>query len=155
MAGMRAFLICLLATGASAFGPSIAQNADVTVVSGKLERLRFAAELFHIDELWMQVAADTEFHRWLSQGIDRQVVVTLTAEPDRFGDRDRNAARILRGTLMHGTAPSTSPIVHTIFLQDELTGSLGAVTFQTDDPVIARKFDSFDDGDVGIVIEIK
>ena len=152
---MRALLICLLVTGASAFAPSVAQNVDVTVVSGQLERLRFAAELFHIEDLWMQVAADTQFHRWLSQGVDRQIVVTLTADPDTFGDRDRDAARILRGTLMHGTAPSTSPIVHTIFLQDELTGSLGAVTFQTDDPVIARKFDSFDDGEVGIIIEIK
>ena len=152
---MRALLICLLAAGAAASGPSVAQTADVTVVSGKLERLRFASQLFHIDDLWMQVAADTEFNRWLSQGIDRQVVVTLTANPDTFADRDRNTARILRGTLMHGTSPNTSPIVHTIFLQDELSGSLGAVTLQTDDPIIARKFDSFDDGEVGIIIQIK
>ena len=37
---------------------------------------------------------------------------------------------------------------------DEETGTLGAVTFQTDDQAIARKFDPFDDRDVSIVIEI-
>ncbi len=44
--------------------------------------------------------------------------------------------------------------MHMMFLQDEETGSVGAVTFQTDDQVIAQKFDAFEDRDVSIVIEI-
>ena len=41
---------------------------------------------FHIDDLWLKVTPDTEFHRWLSQGIDRDVTITLTANADRFAD---------------------------------------------------------------------
>ena len=57
---------------------------------------------------------------------------------------------------MHQTAPNARPVVHTLFLKDELTGSLGAVTFQTTDLATAAKFDSYDnDNDVSIVIQIK
>lgn len=151
---MRALLLVVLGLGVGAAQPT-AGDADVIVVSGKLAHHRLTDELFHIGDLWMQVVPDTQFHRWLSQGIDRHVVVTLTATPATFADRDRDTARILRGALMHGTSPNTSPIVHIIFLKDELSGSVGAVTFETNDPVIAKKFDAFDDGEVGIIIEIK
>ena len=152
---MRALLLMLLLAGVSASGQTVAQDADadVTVVSGKLAHHWLTDELFHIGDLWMQVAPNTQFHRWLSQGINRGVAIILTRKPDTFGDRDN--ARILRGTMMHGTSPRTSPIVHIMFLKDELTGSVGAVTFETDDPVLARTFDAFDDGEVGIIIEIR
>lgn len=153
MVGMRTLLLVLLLTGASASGQTVAQDADVTVVSGQLAHHRLTNDLFHINDLWMQVTPDTQFHRWLSQGINRDVVILLTATPGKFGDRDN--VRILSGKLMHGTAPATSPIVHVMFLEDELTGSIGAVTFQTDDSVTARKFDAFDDEDVSIIIEIR
>ena len=127
--------------------------ADVNVASGKLAHHYFTNDLFRIDKLWMQVAPDTVFHRWLSQGINGEAAVVLTAAPEKFGDR-RNV-RILSGRLMHETAPRTSPIVHMMFLQDEQTGSAGAVTFETDDRRIAQKFDAFDGRDVSIVIVIK
>jgi len=146
-------LLMLLLAGVSAPGQTVVQDADVTVVSGKLAHHWLTNGLFRISDLCMQVAPNTQFHRWLSQGINRDVAIILTRNPDTFGDRDN--VRILRGTLTHETAPTTSPIVHVMFLKDELTGSVGAVTFQTDDPVTARKFDVYDGADASIIIEIK
>ena len=150
---MRALLLVVLCGGVGGAGPFATKGADVTVASGKLAHHDFTNDLFRIDELWMQVTPDTQFHRWLSQGINGKVSVVLTTHPDRFGDRP--TIRILSGKLMHETAPHMSPIVHMIFLRDELTGSVGAVTFETDDRSTAQKFDAFDDDDISIVIEIK
>ena len=144
MAALRALVLVALLAGA---------RHDVTVASGKLAHHFLTNDLFRIDKLWMQVAPDTLFHRWLSQGINRKVAIVMTATPGTFGDRPN--LRILTGTLMHQTAPGTSPIVHMMFLTDEQTGTAGAVTFETDDLATAEKFDAFDDRNVSIVIEIK
>jgi len=128
-------------------------HADVVVVSGKLAHHFFTNDLFRIDTLWMEVAPDTVFHRWLSQGINGPAAVVLTAAPEKFGDQPN--ARILTGKLMHSTAPGQSPIVHTMFLVDEQTGTTGAVTFETEDRATAMKFDPFDNATVSIVIQIR
>ena len=144
-----------------------ADDADVVVASGTLEGNFLAEALFHIGEFWMRVPPDTEFHRWLSQGIRRKVAIMLTANPARFGDATN--VRILSGTLMHGTAPNPTPanidvigrlpkgnlgMVHILFLKDELTGSLGPITFETSDFETAMKFDACNGTHVNIVIKI-
>ena len=134
---------------ASFAAPQATVNDEVIVVSGELEHRN---QLLHIGDLWIQVAPDTVFYRWLSQGLHKDVTIILTRNPGRYGDREN--VRILSGRLMHQTVPSESPIMHVLFLQDEETGTIGAVTFQTDDQAIARKFDPFDDRAVSIVIEI-
>jgi hypothetical protein len=147
-----AVLLSLCATVGAAAAPRPAAR-DVTIASGTLKHHFFTNDLFRIDKLWMQVAPDTLFHRWLSQGINGRVAVVLTRTPEKFGDHTN--VRILSGRLMHQTAPRTSPIVHMMFLTDEQTGATGAVTFETDDHATAQKFDAFDDRDVSIVIEIR
>ena len=148
---MRTLLLIVLCGGVCA-AQRLPKRPDVTVASGKLAHHFFTNDLFRIDKLWMQVAPDTLFHRWLSQGINGKVSIVLTASPETFGDRPN--VRILSGTLMHETAPRTSPIVHMMFLQDERLGTTGAVTFETDDLATAVKFDAFDDKNVSVVIEI-
>ena len=67
-----------------AFTPCVtpyAAERDITIASGKLAHHRFSNELFRIHELWIGVAEDTEFHRWLSQGIDRNVALVLRRIP--------------------------------------------------------------------------
>jgi hypothetical protein len=145
-------LAAVLLLAASPAVPQVTSDSDIVAVSGELEHHRMSNSLFHIDDFWMRVAPDTQFHRWLSQGIDREVSIILTRNPDSYGDREN--VRILSGRLMHQTVPSESPVMHVLFLQDEETGTIGAVTFQTDNPVIARKFDPFDDRGVSIIIEI-
>ena len=145
-----------------------AEDAEVIVASGTLDDQFLADALFHIGEFWMRVPPDTVFHRWLSQGIGRKVVIMLTTNPARFADAKN--VRILSGTLMHTTAPNPDPVtsnvigrlpsgnvpvVHVLFLKDELTGSLGAVTFETADLVTAAKFHAYDDAQINIVIEIE
>ena len=152
MLGRTAFVV-LLAIGCCPGAVGAAQRTEVTVVSGDLVHHALTNDLFHIGDLWMKVKPDTEFHRWLSQGIDRKVTITLTPNADRFADA--KDTRILRGSLMHETAPNATPVVHILFLKDELTGSVGAVTFETADSETATKFDSYDDADVSIVIEIR
>jgi hypothetical protein len=146
---MRALVIAALCVAAAQAPPA----ADVVVVSGKLAHHALTNDLFHIDALWLQVAPGTLFHRWLSQAINHEVAIIVSPDPDRWGDRDN--IRILRGTLMHETAPSTSPIVHEMFLRDERLGATSAVTFETDDQVIAAKFDAFDGRNTAIVIEMR
>jgi len=74
------------------------------------------------------VPADTEFHRWLSQGIDREVAIILAANVERFADaRD---VRILTGSLIHGTAPRGTSTIHILFMCDEVTQSVGPITFE-------------------------
>ena len=82
---------------------------------------------------------------------------------------DGKSVRILSGRLIHGTAPNPTPVtsnvvgnlpegnssvVHILFLKDDLTGTLGAVTFETADLDTARKFDAYDGARVNIVIKI-
>jgi hypothetical protein len=149
VAPLRALVAAALLTAAVAARQAVFAG-DVIVVSGDLAHHAATNDLFHIGELWMQVAPNTQFHRWLSQERKRSVAVILTTSPDRYGDPD--TARILTGTLMHETAPGSSPIVHVMFLQDELTGTTGPITFETGDPITARKFDAFDGHTVSVII---
>jgi hypothetical protein len=151
MTALRTLVAALLLAAASP-APQASFGGDVIVVSGELVHHRATNELFHIDELWMQVTPDTVFHRWLSQGIDREVSIILTRNPERYGDFSN--VRILSGRLMHITVPSVSPVMHVLYVEDQETGALSPVTFQTDDPDTARKFDEFEDRDVSLVIEI-
>jgi mono/diheme cytochrome c family protein len=128
-------------------------QTELTMVSGNLEHHLLTNDLFHIDDLWMQVAPNTEFHRWLSQGINRNVTILLVLNADRFADA--KGVRILTGHLVHDIAPAASPIVHELFLKDPATGAVSAITFETTDAAIAKAFDFHDDGEVSLIIQIK
>jgi len=125
----------------------------IEVVHGQLEHHRFMNALFHIGDLWMQVSPGTEFHRWLLRGAGRPAAISVTADPADLDDLPN--VRILPGRLNHQTAPSLDPVVHILFLRDEVTGTLGAVTFETEDRIIADAFDACGDVKIGIVIEIE
>ena len=127
-------------------------QTEVMIVSGSLAHHALTDDMFRIGELWMQVISNTEFHRWLSQGIDRNVSIILTPRPDRFADA--KGVRILTGTMIHNTAPNAAPIVHEMFLKDVMTGAFSSVVFQTTDPAIAKTFDYFDNAEVSVVIQI-
>lgn len=101
----------------------------------------------------MRVEPHTAFHRWIVQGAGNRAAIALTDDAARFADVPD--VRILTGRLMHQTAPSASPVLHMLFLKDDVTGSLGAVTFETKDPVIAQTFDRWADVNVSIIIEIR
>ena len=145
-----------------------AERADVTLAAGKLAHHRFSNDLFQVAELWIRVAENTEFHRWLSQGIDREVSVVITTQTARL--TDETDTRILTGKLVHQTAPNPTPntvdvvgqlppgdlpMVHIVFVRDEAFGTLGAVTLQTSDGATASRLEGFDDASVSIVIAIK
>ena len=166
----RIAVIASLCIGAGAARLEANRAADAVVASGRLDGRLLAASLFHIDEFWMQVASGTDFHRWLSQGLGRSVVVRLAADTARFGD-EKNV-RILSGTLVHETAPKPTSItsdvvgrlpegdsglVHVFFVRDEIAGSgtLSAVTFETADLATVSKFAAYEGGRVNIVIEIR
>ena len=123
------------------------------MIHGKLVHHRFRNALFHIGDLWMRVAPGTEFHRWLLRGAGRAAAISVTADPDDLGDLPN--VRILSGRLSHQTAPSLDPVVHILFLRDDVTGGLGAVTFETEDRIIADTFDACGDVKIGIVIRIE
>jgi mono/diheme cytochrome c family protein len=128
-------------------------QTEVTIVSGTLAHHRLTNDLFHIGDLWMHVQPNTEFSRWLSQGIDRPVAIILTPHADQFADV--TGVRILTGTLIHDTQPTASPIVHELFLKDLTTGAFSAVTFQTTDLGLVNKFERFDNAEVSVIIQIK
>jgi hypothetical protein len=165
----RMTAVASLVIGAGTARLDAAASADAVVASGTLDGRFLAASLFHIDEFWMQVASGTDFHRWLSEGLGRPVVVRLAADTARFGD-EKNV-RILSGTLVHETAPKPTSItsdvvgrlpegdsglVHVFFVRDEIAGSgtLSAVTFETADLATVSKFAAYEGGRVNIVIEI-
>jgi hypothetical protein len=125
----------------------------IEVVHGKLGHHRSTNALFHIGDLWMQVSPGTEFHRWLLRGAGRPATISVTADPADLDDLPN--VRILTGRLTHQTAPSLDPVVHILFLRDEVTGALGAVTFETEARIIAAAFDACGDAQIGIVIEIE
>lgn len=151
--------------GAGAAVASAAKEPEIVVASGKMDGRFLADSLFHIDEFWMQVNSGTEFHRWLSRGLHKKVVVSLIASAAALTD-EKNM-RILTGTLIHQTAPREGPgtggrlpkgdsgLVHVLFLQDDLSGSLGAVTFETADRATVEKFDVYDGKRITIIIRIK
>lgn len=161
-------VIASMFVGLGATGTLAADHADVIVASGKLHGQFLADALFNVgEEFWMRVPSDSEFNRWLSQGLKRPVVIRLTTDPARFADVKN--MRILSGTLIHNTAPTPTPVttdrvgrlpegnmsfVHVLFLKDELTGSFGPITFETADRVTASKFEPYDGAHVNIVILI-
>jgi hypothetical protein len=145
-----------------------AERPDVTLAAGKLAHHRISNELFQVEELWIRVAEDTEFHRWLSQGINHEATVVITTRTARL--TDEAGTRILTGKLIHQTAPNPTPkivdvvgeippgdlpMVHIVFVRDELLETLGAVTLQTSDGATASRLEGFDDATVSIVIAIK
>jgi hypothetical protein len=165
--GVMAVLVSGPVAGSALLGADA--PADAVVASGRLDGRFLAASLFHIDEFWMQVARGTDFHRWLSQGLGRQVVIRLTADATRVDDEKR--MRILTGMLVHETAPRPTSItanvvgrlpdgdsgfVHVFFVTDEIAGSgtLSAVTFETADLATVAKFAAYEGGRVNIIIEI-
>jgi hypothetical protein len=164
---VRVIFLSSMLIGFGAGSALAADRADVIVVSGTLSGQFLADALFHVGEFWMRVASNTEFHRWLSHGIDHKVVITLITDPTPL--EDVTNVRILSGTLVHETAPNPTPlttsvvgrlpegnasVVHILFLKDETTGTLGAVTFETADLDTARKFEAYDGTRVNIVIKI-
>lgn len=165
----RITVIASMGIGGGAARLEADKAADAVVASGTLGGRFLAASLFHIDEFWMQVASGTDFHRWLSQGLGRSVVVRLAADSTQFGD-EKNA-RILSGTLVHETAPKPTSItsdvvgrlpegdsglVHVFFVRDEIAASvtLSSVTFETADLATVSKFAAYEGGRVNIIIEI-
>ena len=163
----RIAVVVSIVVGLGATG-AVAASTAVSVVSGTLKIEVLDDPIFHIDDLWMRVPSDTEFHRWLSEGLDQRVDVQVTTDPAGFADQPH--MRILTGTLIHQTAPAPtavttdvmgklprgdSPMVHILFLQDPLSGSLGPITFQTTDRDMAAKFVPYDGRRIGIVIRIE
>ena len=161
-------VIAMVLIGTRASMTLAAGQGEVTIASGTLEGRLLSGSLFHIGEFWIRVATNTEFNRWLSEGLTHNVVVLLTTNPDRFGDQKN--VRILTGTLQHQTAPNPTAIttdvvgrlpegdsafVHELFLKDERSGSIGAVTFETADQVVASEFDKYNGKNVSIVIAIQ
>jgi hypothetical protein len=130
----------------------ISDARDLPVVCGSLVHSEETSDLFHVGELWMQVPAGTAFHRWLSQGVQRQVAVMLTSGPDQYGDEPD--VKILTGTLHHNTAPTGTATVHVVFMRDELTGTLGPITFETTSFDLASRFAPYAGKPVSVVIHI-
>jgi hypothetical protein len=128
-------------------------QTDVVVVLGTLAHHRLSNDLFRIDRLWMRVEPDTLFHRWLLRGAGHTAAIAVTTAPDRFADLPN--VRILTGRLVHQTSPSANPVIHMFFQQDDLTGTLGAVTFQTEDRILALTLDAWCDAEVSLIIEIR
>ena len=161
-------LLLLAASTVGATGQKLSGTGDVTIAEGKLKHSGLSNELFRIDGLWIRVTENTEFHGWLSQGIDHRVAFVLTSNTGRL--TDEKGTRILTGKLIHETAPTPTsnavdavgqlppgdlPMVHIVFLKDEQTGTIGAVTLQTSDRLTASKFTGFDDVIVSIVIKVE
>ena len=118
----------------------------------------------------MKVGDGTEFHRWLSQGLDHVVVIRLMADATPVGD-EKNL-RILTGTLVHEVAGRVTPnttnvvgrlpegdsgFVHMFFVRDEIagTGALSPITFESADLATVAKFSAYEGAHVNIVIQIR
>ena len=76
----------------------------------------------------------------------------MTTEPERYGDA--KDVRILTGTLIHNTAIDAMVVTHILYIQDPETRALSPITFETVDSSAARKWDVFDSGEVGVVIQM-
>ena len=164
----RIAVIASMFIGFGATRTVAAGDTDVIVASGKLDGQFLANSLFHIGEFWMRVPSGTVFNRWLSDAVNRKVVIMLATNPAQL--EDAKTVQILSGTLVHETAPNPTPanidvvgrlptgnlsVVHELFLKDELTGSFGAVTFETADFDTVAKFDAYDNAPITIVIKIE
>ena len=145
-------LLSLLVLAACVSRPVIPILDRSLIASGTLEHHVLTDDLFRINDFWMRVTPDTEFHRWLSQGVDHHVSITLTTQPERYGD-SRNI-RILTGTLVHNTSIDAMVITHVLYVQDPATRALSPITFETVDPHTAAKWDNYDNAEVSVVIKI-
>jgi len=145
-------LLVLLGSTACVSRPVIPILDRSLIASGVMDHHRLTNDLFHVNDFWMRVTPDTEFHRWLSQGIDRHVSISLTTTPERYGDSSN--VRILTGTLIHNTSIDASLILHVLYVQDPQTRALSPVTFETVDQHTAAKWDNFDNGEVSVVIRV-
>ena len=145
-------MLGLVVSGTSAVTSTPLQT-DAVIVAGPLVHHRLANALFQIGELWMRAEPGTVFHRWMLSGAGRHATISVTTQPDRYADVPH--VRIITGRLIHQTAPSASPVIHSLFVQGQETGRLGALTFQTTDKVIADAFDAWTDAEVSIVIRIR
>jgi hypothetical protein len=142
-----AFLVTTLASGVDGMRPPTIEHAadvgrvdeDVTVISGKLARPKFARGLFRIGSLWLQVPADAPFRDWLLSARGRQAAVTLTTNAERYTDAKNT--RILSGTPVHETVPSATPVVHVMLLHGAAVGNVAAM-FQTTDALVASRLET-------------
>src|SRR5689334_11244738 len=128
------------------------EGRDVPVVCGRLTQDRSHDNLFRVGELWLHARRGSVMDRWLSQAANRRVVVTLTSHPDAYGDRAN--VKILTGTLQHNTAPRGMTTIHIVFMRDEMTGTLGPITFETTAFNVASRFDRYTGKDVSIVVRV-
>jgi hypothetical protein len=145
-------LLSLLVLSACVSRPVIPILDRNVIASGTLEHHALTNDLFRIDDFWMRVTPDTEFHRWLSQGVDHHASITLTTAPERY--RDAKDVRILTGTLIHNTAIDAMVVAHILYVQDPETRALSPITFETVVSSTARKWDEFDNGEVSVVIKV-
>jgi hypothetical protein len=145
-------LLALLVLSACVSRPVIPILDRNVIASGTLEHHALTDDLFRIDDFWMRVTPDTEFHRWLSQGVDRHVSIRLTTTPGRYGDS--REVRILTGTLIHNTAFDAMIVTHVLYVQDPQTRVLSPITFETVDGSTARKWDGYDNGEISVVIRL-
>jgi hypothetical protein len=125
---------------------------DVPVACGRLAQDRSHVNLFHVGELWLHAPTGSIMNRWLLQAADAQVAVTLTSRPDTYGDSPD--VKILTGTLQHNTAPRGLATIHIVFMRDEVTGTIGPVTFETTTFGVASRFDRYTGKNVSIVIRV-
>lgn len=125
---------------------------DVPVACGRLAQDRSPDNLFHVGELWLHAPRGSVMDRWLSQAANGQVAVTLTSHPDVYGDQSN--VKILTGTLQHNTAPYGLATIHIVFMRDEVTGTLGPITFETTAFGVASQFDRYTGKDVSIVVRV-
>jgi hypothetical protein len=148
----RLTLLSLLVLSACVSRPVIPILNRNVIASGTLEHHALTNDLFRIDDFWMRVPPDTEFHRWLSQGVDRRVSITLSTTPERFADKP--TTRILTGTLIHNTAIDAMIVTHILYVQDPATRALSPITFETVDQHTAAKWDDYDNGELSVVIKV-
>jgi len=145
-------LLTLLVLSACVSRPVIPILDRNVITSGTLEHHALTNDLFRIDAFWMRVTPDTEFHRWLSQGVDRHAIIELSTAPARYADTP--TTRILTGTLIHNTSIDAMIVTHILYVQDPATRALSAITFETVDAATARQWDAFDNGEVSVVIKV-
>ena len=150
--GVVLLLLLVLSAGACVSRPVIPILDRSLIASGTLEHHVMTNDLFRINDFWIRVTPDTEFHRWLSRGIDGHVSISLTTTPGRYEDSAN--VRILTGTLAHNTAIDATLVLHVLYVIDPQTRALSPVTFETVDPHTASKWDDFDDGEVSVVIKV-
>ena len=144
--------LALLVLSACVSRPVIPILDRSTIASGEMGHHLLTNDLFHINDLWMRVQPGTEFHRWLSQGVDRRVTISLTTTPERHADAPDT--RVLTGVVIHNTAINAMVVTHILYLQDPETRLLSAITFETVNSGTAAKWDNYDNGEVSVVIRL-